>query len=96
MSPLAFHSALLSKCSTGGSLLQRKKEAILPFKEELETITKASYTFSKLSYKSLRKYYITRRVIYQIPLGTTNAVYCGVLTLHESNSCHKPTVQNDV
>ena len=28
---LLFHSALLSKCSTESSLLQRKKEAILPF-----------------------------------------------------------------
>ena len=28
---LLFHSALLCKCSTEGSLLQRKKEAILPF-----------------------------------------------------------------
>jgi len=28
---LLCHSALLTKCSTEGSLLQRKKEAILPF-----------------------------------------------------------------
>jgi hypothetical protein len=35
-------------------------------------------------------------VVYQITLSTTNAVYYGVLTIYESNSCHKTTVHNDV
>jgi hypothetical protein len=34
----------------------------------------------------LHKNYLTRRVLYQIPLKTTNAVDYGVLAIHESNA----------
>jgi hypothetical protein len=97
MYPLVLlHSALLSKCSTGGSLLQIKKEAILPFKEELENM-KSKLHILKIPLQIITQVlYHKTRVLYQIPLSTTNAVYCGTLTIHESNSCHKTTVQNDV
>jgi len=34
----------------------------------------------------LHKNYLTRRVFYQIPLRTTNAVDYGMLAIHESNA----------
>jgi hypothetical protein len=41
MYPLVlFNSALLTKCSIEGSLLQRKKEVILLFEKEVENIIK--------------------------------------------------------
>jgi len=57
-----------------------------------------NYTFLKLSYKSVTQvlYHKTTCVLHQIPFSTINAVYYGVLTIHESNSCHQATVQNDV
>ena len=87
---MLFHSALLTKCTTEGSLLQRKKEAILLSEEELKNIMKSGYkSVTQVSYHKTC-------VVYQIPLSTTNAVYYGVLTIHESNSCHKTLINNDM
>jgi len=53
MYPLVlFHNALLTKCSTDGSLSKSKKEAILLYSEELENITKRELQISYTSIPS--------------------------------------------
>jgi hypothetical protein len=46
---MLFNTALLTKCSIEGSLLQRKKEIILLFKKEVENIIKIELYISYTS-----------------------------------------------
>jgi hypothetical protein len=41
---------------------------------------------------TLITYYIRTRVLYQIPLSTTNAADCGLLTIHEPNAPFRVTI----
>jgi hypothetical protein len=77
---MQFYSAMLTKCSTEGSLLQRKKEVIVL------TILKRGRKH-KMSYKSVTQaLYHKTCVLCQIPLSTTHVVHYGVLTVHASNT----------
>jgi len=40
--------------------------------------------------------YHKKCVLNQIPLSTTCVVYYGMLTIHQTISCHKALVQKDV
>jgi hypothetical protein len=68
MYPLVlFDSALITKCSIEGSLLQRKKKTLALFKKGQKTV--------KMSYKSVTQIiYQKNCVLYQVPLSTTRSV----------------------
>jgi len=73
-----FHSTVLNKCSTEGSLLQRKKGS------NINILKRNRKHYQNWVTNQLHKYYIARHV-YFIKL-LEHVVLYGVLTIHESNT----------